>query len=352
MPRLIFAAALLLLALAGCAPVSVTFTFGGADAPLRETVVMESGADGKGDAGADGGTTVALIDIRGMIADAQRPGFPLGSGGNPVDEFVARLNKAEWDASVKAIVVRINSPGGAVTASDTMYRELRRFAEVTRKPVVASLADVAASGGYYLALGADEIVAQPSTITGSVGVIIPTINVSEGLGRIGIVSRSVKSGRNKDIGNPLEPMREHQYEVLQGLVDEFYTSFRGLVIERREGRGLDLALIEELTDGRVVSGSRAVDVGLADHEGGLREAFGRALELAGAKSGRLVKYSPESEPRPRTAYAHADGMEAGARGGVGTETEINLLQLHVGSDYAGGAGGAGGPNAYYLWIGP
>src|SRR5688572_21995085 len=181
----------ILAVLPACAPLSVTFTLGAKESPLTETIVID-------DPGGIANPKIAMIDVRGTIIDAARPGL-FGSGANPVDELVSRLRLAEEDSTVKAVILRINSPGGSVTASDTMYREVRRFAEVTKKPIIASLGDIAASGGYYLALGCDEIVTQPTTITASIGVIIPTINVSDGLKRIGIVARSIKSGANKDL---------------------------------------------------------------------------------------------------------------------------------------------------------
>lgn len=316
------------LLLASCAPLSVTFTLGARDEPLRETAVID-------DEGAN--TKIAMIDVRGTILDSARPGL-FGNGLNPVDEFVARLKMAEEDPTVRAVVVRINSPGGSVTASDILYTELRRFADVTKKPVVASLGEVAASGGYYLALAADEIVTQPTTITGSIGVIIPTINVSDGLRRIGIVARSVKSGANKDLANPLEPIREEQYRVLQTMVDEFYLRFRTLVVERRPA--LEPDRLDELTDGRVVTGTTAVASGLCDHEGDVRVAFERAKDLAGISTARLIRYHVQG-PRPRTQYSSVTAPETPSSAG----TEINLVQFDLGE--AGFS--AGSANAYYLW---
>jgi protease IV len=307
---------------------SVTFTLGAKESPLTETIVID-------DPGGIANPKIAMIDVRGTIIDAARPGL-FGSGANPVDELVSRLRLAEEDSTVKAVILRINSPGGSVTASDTMYREVRRFATVTKKPIIASLGDVAASGGYYLALGCDEIITQPTTITASIGVIIPTINVSDGLKRIGIVARSIKSGANKDLANPLEPMREGQYAILQGMVDEFYARFRGLVVERRPQIASDR--LEELTDGRVVTGAEALRMGLADREGDLRDAFTRAKELAGLPAASLIKYH-EQYSHPRTAYSPDASVHAAAG-----PTEVNLVQLELGD-----ALGAGGTNAYYLW---
>src|SRR5262249_22283701 len=154
MKRILLALAILILP--ACAPLSVTFTLGAKDRELQESVVLQ-------DTAGAGNAKIALIDVRGLIVDEVRSGI-LTQGTNPVDDPVARLRKAEDDSAVKAIVIRINSPGGSVTASDTMYREVRRFAAVTGKPVIASMGEVAASGGYYLALAADEIMAQPTTI--------------------------------------------------------------------------------------------------------------------------------------------------------------------------------------------
>ncbi|MBC7772788.1 MAG: signal peptide peptidase SppA [Pyrinomonadaceae bacterium] len=324
---------LVLSCLSGCMPTSVTFNFGADDGKLDESVVI---------ADAGGGPKILLIDVRGLIIDGPQKGL-FSNGLGPVDDLVARLGKAEADPEVKAVVLRINSPGGSVSASDTMYREVRRFCDKTKKPVVASLGEVAASGGYYLALATDRIVTQPTTITGSIGVIIPTLNVSEGLSRIGITSRSIKSGANKDLANPLEPMREGHYAVLQGMVDEFYERFKELVVSRRVNI---TGKLDELTDGRVVSGAEAVRAGLADAEGDLRDSFETAKQLARLDSAQLVKYHPRGSPRPRTAYASTDLPPPSSGSSQAGDTEINLLQLRLG-DVPGGLSGAG---IYYLWM--
>lgn len=328
MIRLCFACASVSLVLGACTPVSFSAHLGPSAGRLHETVVIEDKADPS--------AKVALIDVRGLIADASRPGL-LSAGLNPVDEFTARLRQAAKDPAVRAVVVRINSPGGTVTASDIMYRELRRFADDTGRPVVASMGEVAASGGYYLALAADEIIAQPTTITGSIGVIFPTINVSKGLGKIGIESRAVRSAANKDIANPLEPIRDAHYAILQDLVDEFYERFRNLVIERRPG--LDASRLDEITDGRVFTGSRAVELGLVDAEGDLHDAFASAKRLASVSRARLVKYHASGN-KPRSPYAMADPAPARAT----TGTQLNLLQINLPQSVSETGG------AYYLWL--
>lgn len=333
--------------LGGCTPVTVSFTLFADDSKLNEAVVWTE----KGDSSAK----IAQIDVRGLIADRAGGGF-LSKETNPVDDLTSRLRKAERDPAVKAIIIRINSPGGTVTASDVMYREVRRFARESKKPVVASLGEIAASGGYYLALSADRIIAEPTGIVGSIGVIIPTVNVSEGLGRIGIRSRSITSRPNKDLANPLEPMREEHYAVLQALVDEFYGRFRNLVIERRSHaaaagvvasgphnpfKPLDMARIEQLTDGRVLTGERALEAGLVDSTGGLEDAFDTAKTLAGIKTARLIMYYRQDEDRPRSPYARSEPSPTGA------STEFNLLQIQMNGLTGLGVESAG---AYYLWL--
>lgn len=328
MPNRRSAASLLALciALGACSPASFNVTVGPGSRTLKESTALRDKNPG--------GNKVAMIDLRGLISDDSEPGI-FGSAPNPVDEILSRLKLAEDDPSVKAVIIRINSPGGTVTASDIIYREIRRFSDTTRKPVIASMGEITASGGYYVSLAADEIVTEPTSLTGSVGVIIPTLNFSEGLGKIGIVSRSVKSGPNKDLANPLEPMRDSQYAVLQGIVDEFYAKFKGLVLERRPH--LAPEHVAEATDGRIVTGKTAVAWGLADHEGGVREAFDLAKQKAGIGGATLIKYNVGGG-KSRTAYGETP-VEPVKAGG---DSEINLLQIKIPGLEAGG-------NAYYLW---
>lgn len=324
---------------AGCSPVTVSFTLFAKEGTLAEAEVESP----KG----SGGRKVVVLDIRGVIADRQDLGV-FGQTGSAVDELAAGLRKAEADPSVKAVVLRINSPGGTVAASESMYREVRAFSERTGRPVVASLGELAASGGYYVALSADRIVAEPATIAGSIGVIIPSVNVSEGLSRIGVRSRSIVSRPNKDLANPLEPMEDGHYAVLQAIVDEFYEHFRGLVASRRGPRPggvgpmttVEASRMDELTDGRVMTGTGAVRAGLADSTGGLRDAVELSRELAGVGPCRTVKYYRAGSAPPRTPFARGETPPAGA--------ELNLLQLRLPS------GSLGVPNTgvYYLWVPP
>ncbi len=319
--------------LAACSPLTVSFTFGADERRVSETEVArdEHRVSGK----------VALIDVRGTIAED--PTGWLSDGPGIVDSVVAQLNRAEKDSGVRSIILRINSPGGTVTASDVLYREVRGFAARTKKPVVISMGEIAASGGYYLALAGDHLVAEPTTLTGSIGVIIPTINVHEGLGRLGIRAKNIKSGANKDLIDPLgKPSDEHD-AIVQAIVNEFYAKFRSLVVERRTPAGLVVSRLDELTDGRVVTGATAKDAGLIDDLGGVSEAFAAAKRLAGLDGARLVKYHPVEKPA-RTPYSTATATAG--QGGEPSRNEFNLLRLDTSP-----TGLTSGAGVYYLWMG-
>ncbi|TVQ63508.1 MAG: signal peptide peptidase SppA [Phycisphaerales bacterium] len=330
-----------LLTAPGCVPDRITLELRPRDPVLRETAVLTDAGTGPSSA------KIALIDVRGLIFDAPTPGL-IAFGPNPVDELVSRLQRAENDPRIRAVVLRINSPGGTVSGSDTMHREVRRFAKTSGKPVVACMGEVAASGGYYLALAADEIYAQPTTVTGSVGVIMQTFNFSDGMSRIGVSGRAVVSGPNKAIASPFEPAQERHYAILQAMVDEFYIRFRDIVETRREGLSADV--LYAYTDGRIFSGEEAARVGLVDATGGVREAFDAAKRLAGVPAARLVQYHAEGGS-PRSVYALADDRPEATPnlGAQPTGVTMNMLQLNLGAPGSPGTPGMPGAGFYYLW---
>ena len=295
---------------------------------LTETTVLERVAPESGTR--DG--TVALIDVTGLIVDA-RPRTLIGRGENPVGSFVEALRRAERDPNVRAVIVRINSPGGTVTASDIMYRELKHFRETTGKPVVTLMGEVAASGGYYLACAGDVVIAHPMTVTGSIGVVMQTINFSEGMSRIGIRADAITSGPNKALASPFQPMPAEHRAILQGLVNEFHDGFVAVVVESRPDLASDG--LGRITDGRVVSGMRAREVGLVDEVGDLRTAFAESMERAGLGRARLVKYHRPLE-HVGSAYAQTP---------VAAGTEVNLVQVKI----PGAPGQIEGAGFYYLW---
>jgi protease-4 len=313
-------------ALAGCTRFRFVVDAVPAADDLTETTVYDED-------GGFGAAKIVLVDVTGLLVDAERPGFPV-PGENPVARFAEDLRRAENDSSVKALIVRINSPGGAVTASDIMYRELSHFKERSGRPVVILMGDVAASGGYYLACAGDEIVAHPTTITGSIGVIFQTFNFSEGMNRIGIRADAITSGPNKDMGNPFEPPDPDHRALLQNIVNEFYGSFVAIVRDSRpELHSDDLPTV---TDGRVVTGRRAAELGLVDRLGDLYDAFDAAKERAGLTRARLVKYHRPIE-HVGSAYAEAPNPPSAA-------SQINLLQFNLDSGPIASQTGF-----YYLW---
>lgn len=282
-----------------------------ADDELAETEVMSDPGAGRS------APKVVLIDVKGMIIDAER-GRILGRVENPVARLNEALFKAETDAKVRAVILRINSPGGTVTASDMMYREVLDFKTRSGKPVVVLMGEVAASGGYYLSCAGDEIIAYPTTVTGSIGVIIQTFNFTEGMAKIGIRADAITSGPNKAVGSPFEPMSREHRALLQGIVDEFYGNFVDVVVEGRPT--LSPADLGQITDGRVVTGTRAVEVGLADRLGDLRTAFESSKQRADLTSARLVKYHRALD-YVGSPYAAAPAPPSG--------NQVNLVQLNL-----------------------
>lgn len=232
---------------------------------------------------------VAIIDIDGMIMNAKSSTVLFGSGENPLSSFREKLDAAAEDKHVKAVVLRINSPGGAVTASDIMYQEIIRFREDTGKPVIACMMDVAASGAYYLAMGCDRIYAHPTTVTGSIGVIMSLYNATGLFSKLGVTSDPVKSGPNKDIGNPARPMTKEERDILQGVVNTFYDQFVQVVVR---GRHLPEERVRALADGRIYSGIEAKNLGLVDEIGYLEDAIHAAKDAAGIKDAAIVAYDP------------------------------------------------------------
>jgi protease-4 len=241
-----------------------------------------------------GWNKVALVEVEGLIANAE--------------PTVLELAQHAEDPAIRAIVVRVQSPGGVVGPTQEIHDAIRRARE-KGKPVVASLGSVAASGGYYLAAAADHIVANPGTLTGSIGVIIQLADVESLLKKMGVRYEVVKAGRYKDVGSLARPMSDEERRVLQSLVDDMYDQFVSAVAE---GRGLARAAVRELADGRVYSGRRAKELRLVDSLGGLEEAVRKAAELAGIPGKpRLV--------RPKRAFRWTDLLEwLGSRTGTGS----------------------------------
>lgn len=237
----------------------------------------------------EGSDKVAVLPVEGTIGSEESTGALAGPAATP-QALRDALRQAAEDGSVKAVILEINSPGGGVTASARMHDEIREFKESSRKPVVVSMGDIAASGGYYVSAPADSIVANPSTLTGSLGVIISLLNYEEAQEKLGLEEVVIKSGEFKDIGSPANELTPEEREIFQNLVDEDYDEFVRVIAE---GRNLPEGRVRELADGRIYSGRQAEDLGLVDELGDLETASGVAEELAGVEETTTVRYTQE-----------------------------------------------------------
>jgi len=246
---------------------------------------------------------IALIDVDGFISSGE-----LGwlSTGTTVAGVKERLRLAARDDRVVAVVLRINSPGGEAAASDVIYREVQAYRRETGRPVVAWLMGVAASGGYYVACAADRIVASPTTITGSVGVVMKFYNVEGLFRKLGLSSEVIKSGEHKDIGSMTRPMTPEERRVLEGLNRALYDRFAEAV---RAGRpAMTEADFERIADGRPVTAAEALELHLVDRVGYLDEAIGLARELAGVRHADVIMYKPRGTVNANIYTAQAPGL--------------------------------------------
>jgi protease-4 len=231
---------------------------------------------------------VAIIEVEGMLINAKSGGL-LQPTENKLSVFTQQMELAARDSNVKAVVLRINSPGGTVTCSDTMYQTVREFRAQTHKPVIASTQEVCASGAFYVACAADVIVAHPTSVVGSIGVIFETFDLSGAMYKLGIKADNVKSAPLKDMGSPFKPLDGDARAVMQGMIDEYYARFKGVVAESRTHL-TDPATIKMATDGRVFSGQQALAIGLVDKLGRLEEAIALAKEMSNSPGAQVIMY--------------------------------------------------------------
>jgi len=234
---------------------------------------------------------VAVIYVDGVIVGGRGQVGLLGESGG-TDAIIKQLHQARDDATVKAVVLRINSPGGSAPASQEVGTEIKKL-RAAGKVVVASMGDVAASGGYWLAAVTERIWANPATLTGSIGVYIPYANWQELYGKLGIRSEKIKSGPHKDILSPERPMTPEERAIIQTMVDDLYGQFVAVVAE---GRKMDPARVRQLADGRIYTGSQAKDLGLVDELGTMYDAIDGAAKLAGIAGKPAVKEYGKMSP--------------------------------------------------------
>ncbi|MCP9449100.1 MAG: signal peptide peptidase SppA [Nitrospira sp.] len=224
-----------------------------------------------------GGDRIALIRVEGIILDSQ--------------ETVGELRRFSENPAVKAIVLRIDSPGGGVVPSQEIHDEIKRVRMKNNKAVIASMGSVAASGGYYIAVATDRIVANPGTLTGSIGVIMETANIEGLLQKIGVEGVVIKSGKYKDVGSPLRKMSDEERGLLQSVMDDVHKQFIEAVAE---GRAIEMTDAQALADGRIFTGRQAKDAKLVDELGDLEDAIQLAADVVGIEGPPKVV-----EPRRR-----------------------------------------------------
>jgi len=296
---------LILALLAGCGTPSFLVTPVKATADLDEVQLRGGGW---------GGGKIVVIPLDGMIANAQTGGL-LQPTENPVSLFQQQLDKVSEDDSVRGIVLRVNSPGGTVSGSDAIYTLLSRFKQKHHIPIVASTQEVCASGAYYISCAADKIVVQPTSVVGSIGVIFETFDASGTMGMIGLKADPVKSAVNKDMGSPFKPLGKEEREIMQGMVNEYFDRFKSVVREHRAIQDKDFTIV---TDGRVFSGAKAVELGLADQTGLLEDAIDLCKKLANAPGAKVVTF--------RRPYAYSGSIYASSSI---PSPQANVLQLQL-----------------------
>ncbi len=231
------------------------------------------------------GPAVSIVRVEGVIASGDPPVDPFSTPTGAYSGVVVdHLRQAEEDPDVKAVVLRVDSPGGSVVGSDEIYQQVLAM----NKPVIASMGELAASGGYYVSAPADEIFANPGTLTGSIGVISQFINIEGLLEEYGVEVTTIKSGEFKDIGSLFRSMSDEEQASWQAIIDETYEEFVQIVAE---GREMPIDEVKKLADGRIYTGRQALELGLVDQLGNLSAAIRHAAELGGIEGEpRIVEY--------------------------------------------------------------
>ena len=300
--------------LTGCINVPLSL-FGATRGPLSaETVIPAEGLFNR--------DRILMIALSGVVSIGGVGGLFGGSG--MLVELKDRLNAAEKDSRIKAIILRIDTPGGGVTASDLIHHEIMEFKRKKNIPVVAMMLDVAASGGLYIAMAADEIYALPTTVTASIGVItlLPGL---EGLSeKIGFEMRVIKSGNNKDLGSPWRSLTDEDREVFQTMIDSMFERFLGIILAGRAKAGLTRQELLQFADGRVITGQRAAELNLIDGVLYMEDVIERTKALAGIQDAALVSYEYPYAYRGNI-YASSPGPRPRLLSG-----ELNLFKVDLG----------------------
>lgn len=307
--------------LAGCGQTAFQIEMVPTSRQLVETRIQK-------DAGLFVSDKIAIIDVDGVLANRRRGGW-MRSGENPVSLFIEKLDKAAADKSVKAVVLRIDSPGGTVAASDIMYHHLMKFRRQTGKPVIACVLGIGCSGAYYIVCGCDGIIAQPSGVVGNIGTVFQTFSVAGTMEKIGVKAVTIKSGELKDLASPLHDLNDEERKVLEGITGHLSEQFFEVV--RKGRKNIDE---KKLADGRVFTAQQALQQGLIDKIGYLDDGIKWAREIAGVKKSSVVIYH-----RPSSYKPNAYGVAAAGSDGIGPLVNLEL------PDWLN----AGGAQFLYLW---
>lgn len=244
--------------------------------PLKEKVLSGEGRD-----------KILLMDVSGIISSKEKSS-PFQEKTSIVSRVREELKKASADKRVKGIVLRVNSPGGTVTASDIIYREIKQFKKKRKIPIVACMMDVTTSGAYYVALSADAIIAHPTSVTGSIGVIALKFNVKGLLEKIGVEDETIKSADKKDLWSPFRGSTEEERRIIQGIMDNFHEKFIKVIAEGR--KELNIEEIRRLADGRIYTAEQAFDLKLIDKVGYLDHAIEIVKKETGITKAKVISY--------------------------------------------------------------
>ena len=305
----------------GCSAARLNI-FDGAPNPLQEYTLEGKGKD-----------KILVIPINGSISDSPQKGI-FSTRPSLVEQVVIQLNKARLDSQIKAVVLKVNSSGGTVTASDILYHEISGYKETTGNKITVAMMDLAASGAYYLSLPADMIMAHPTTLTGSIGVIFIRPKVTGLMDKIGVGVEIDKYGRNKDMGSPFRETNAEEKELMQKKVDQFGKRFIDLVNKHRR---LDPKALETISTARIFTADEALPLKLIDKIGYLNDAIAETKKLAGlADNTRVVVYRRASVPEDN--YYNSSGMA------IRSDT-LSALSIELPEIFSPG------PGFYYLWPG-
>ena len=273
---------------------------------------------------------ILFLSLDGFIGDQEKKGGTPFIGGrkDQVHTMRKELEKAGKDKEIKAIVILIDSPGGAVTASDRLYHQIRQFREEHKIPVIAYFGDLGASGAYYAAMGATEVWAHPTSVLGSIGVLIANVGARGLMKKIGITDRTVSSGAEKEMGSPLKEMTPEDRKIFQGLIGDFFQKFLGVV---KENRKIPEKRLEELADGRVFSAEQALRDHLVDRIGYRDDLIKHLKRILNLPDVALVRYKRSGGGAPSLFGMSNSGLDS-----VSLQSLETLLNSR-------------GPTPLYLW---